>query len=154
MALIKICPSCGFANPVSEMMCQECATFIADALPVEDNREKQSGETPQDLSANSAATIRLSNSVTFCDETGIPAFSAKDGDEIGRRFVGAEYFANMLTVSRRHCKISLASEGWLIEDLESSNGTWLNGDRISGPRPLKNGDSVGFYQSCVLRVQI
>jgi hypothetical protein len=34
------------------------------------------------------------------------------------------------TVSRRHAKLYVEDGRWLLRDLESSNGTWLNGRRI------------------------
>ena len=33
-------------------------------------------------------------------------------------------------MSRRHCCLALDSEGVLVRDLGSSNGTWINGTRI------------------------
>jgi hypothetical protein len=34
------------------------------------------------------------------------------------------------TVSRRHCRISWASDAYVLEDLDSGNGTYLNGEQI------------------------
>jgi hypothetical protein len=49
------------------------------------------------------------------------------------------------SVSRTHAEIRLSEDGtWILEDLGSSNGTFLHGDRIDGPRPLKLGDEIGF----------
>src|SRR5437660_4303133 len=33
-------------------------------------------------------------------------------------------------VSRFHCEISFTEKGWLLKDLGSTNGTWLDGKRI------------------------
>jgi hypothetical protein len=44
--------------------------------------------------------------------------------------------------SREHAAIEPQGERWRIADLGSSNGTWLNGERIAGPRPLLDGDLV------------
>lgn len=33
-------------------------------------------------------------------------------------------------ISRKHCKLTWKSEGWVLEDLESENGTWVNGEKI------------------------
>ncbi|HEX3683864.1 MAG TPA: SpoIIE family protein phosphatase [Bryobacteraceae bacterium] len=46
--------------------------------------------------------------------------------------------------SRAHAKISHAAGGFLIEDLDSLHGTWVNGIRIASPTPLHEGDTVEF----------
>ena len=45
-------------------------------------------------------------------------------------------------VSRKHSQIDREGETWVLRDLGSSNGTFLNGKRISGPAQLKDGDEV------------
>ena len=41
-----------------------------------------------------------------------------------------------------HAVFRPGSNGWTVEDLGSTNGTWLNGARIWGPRVLCKGDQV------------
>ena len=50
-------------------------------------------------------------------------------------------------VSRNHAKILETAEGFLIEDMKSSNGTFVNGEKIES-RLLKPGDTItiGFTQ--------
>lgn len=51
-------------------------------------------------------------------------------------------------ISRNHCTIARAPDGtWLVEDLRSNNGTFVNGARISRS-PVRNGDvvSIGKFQ--------
>ncbi len=43
--------------------------------------------------------------------------------------------------SRRHAEVALTPEGWLIRDLGSSNGTWVNRTRIES-RLLVDGDEI------------
>lgn len=38
-------------------------------------------------------------------------------------------------VSRRHAKIMHSESGWWVQDIGSSNGTWLNGERL---QPLRS----------------
>lgn len=46
-------------------------------------------------------------------------------------------------ISRRHARFSSLEEGSiLVEDLQSANGTYVNGHRIEKPRVLRRGDRV------------
>ncbi len=45
-------------------------------------------------------------------------------------------------VSRQHLKIKLVDERYYAEDLDSKNGTWINGQPLKGERPLKDGDEI------------
>lgn len=47
-------------------------------------------------------------------------------------------------VSRYHCKLSCENGTWYIEDLESTNGVRLNGNRITGKQPIRAGDRIGI----------
>ncbi len=53
-------------------------------------------------------------------------------------------------VSRRHARIYLDNSGYVVEDLGSSNGTFVNGQKIGGPIILRNNDVVRIG-SCHLR---
>jgi len=44
--------------------------------------------------------------------------------------------------SRRHAEIRPHNGSWLLVDLKSSNGTYLNGQRIVTPTELKHGDQI------------
>lgn len=44
--------------------------------------------------------------------------------------------------SRKHAKISQDGEGWQVEDLQSSNGTRVNGEPLKRPLTLRNGDLI------------
>ncbi|HVX15762.1 MAG TPA: FHA domain-containing protein [Pirellulales bacterium] len=54
-------------------------------------------------------------------------------------------------VSRRHARLIRSDEGYLLEDLGSANGTFLNGSRIAGPTPVRPRDRIGFG-SCVFQL--
>jgi pSer/pThr/pTyr-binding forkhead associated (FHA) protein len=43
--------------------------------------------------------------------------------------------------SRRHAEIAPAGDGWLVRDLDSTNGTFVNGERVNEHR-LRPGDRI------------
>jgi hypothetical protein len=47
-------------------------------------------------------------------------------------------------VSRRHARLVHDERGVIVQDLGSTNGTQINGDRITGPCLLRDGDVVSF----------
>jgi FHA domain len=49
--------------------------------------------------------------------------------------------------SSRHAKISRQGRTLVIEDLGSTNGTYLNGEPLTGPQPLHDGDSIRIGDS-------
>lgn len=49
-----------------------------------------------------------------------------------------------MTVSRRHATLERTPDGWLISDLESTNGTRVNGWRVRGKVTVKAGDLISF----------
>ena len=55
---------------------------------------------------------------------------------------------NDTNVSRRHAEIRSRGEGesliWILVDLGSTNGTMLNGVKITTEQKLKNGDALMF----------
>ena len=56
-------------------------------------------------------------------------------------------------ISRKHTVIEPTSAGWLVRDLNSANGTWLNGARITNAVILKAGDRLELGKT-VLRLEL
>ena len=55
------------------------------------------------------------------------------------------------SVSRRHAEVRHGDDGWHVRDLESTNGTYVNGVRIGpGEQPLKARDIVQFGKVAVI----
>ena len=46
------------------------------------------------------------------------------------------------TASRLHAVLERFPAGWCVTDLGSSNGTWVNGERIWASRRLRHGDEI------------
>ncbi|MAT95673.1 MAG: hypothetical protein CL608_00780 [Anaerolineaceae bacterium] len=58
---------------------------------------------------------------------------------------------NDAEISRRHAQITPQGEGYVLEDLGSTNGTFVNGSRLNQPIALKHGDAVAFGDTVRLR---
>lgn len=56
-------------------------------------------------------------------------------------------------VSRHHLRLMLSSDGLTIEDLGSTNGTFVNGKRLTGSISLKNGDMLGLGETVTLQYE-
>ena len=46
--------------------------------------------------------------------------------------------------SREHARLEVKNDRLVVEDLGSTNGTWVNGKRITGPTALNSGDAIRF----------
>jgi DNA-binding CsgD family transcriptional regulator len=67
--------------------------------------------------------------------------------EAGRLTLGADAandlaLADDPTLSRLHAVLERYDAGWCVRDLGSRNGTFVNGQRIWGERPLRPGDEL------------
>lgn len=47
-------------------------------------------------------------------------------------------------VSRQHAEVWRSGDAYYVTDLKSKNGTFLNGERVDGPKPLHDGDNLGI----------
>jgi diguanylate cyclase (GGDEF)-like protein len=56
------------------------------------------------------------------------------------------------TVSWAHARICLQPTGVVIEDLGSTNGTFVSRERIRGPRIVENGERIGIGPRVVLKL--
>jgi hypothetical protein len=61
---------------------------------------------------------------------------------LGREQTSADLVIPDPGVSRRHARVLAQPDGVIVEDLGSSNGTYVNGERISGPVEVGTGDEV------------
>lgn len=57
---------------------------------------------------------------------------------------------NDAEVSRKHARLNFQGGKYVIEDLGSTNGTFVNGQRLAGPVVLKSGDVVSLGEQIVL----
>jgi len=59
------------------------------------------------------------------------------------RATGADFIVDAPLVSRVHCRLTASADGSLaVQDLDSTNGTFINGERVETGR-LTSGDRLG-----------
>ena len=51
------------------------------------------------------------------------------------------------TVSRLHAVLRRYPAGWCVSDLDSRNGTYVNGERVMRERPLRPADEIRLGRS-------
>ncbi len=79
-----------------------------------------------------------------------------DGPNVGQRYqlremvstvgrtAGNAIVLDSVQISRHHAQIQLTPTGATIEDIGSTNGTWVNDQRLVGSHALTSGDRIRF----------
>ena len=65
-----------------------------------------------------------------------------DGEYVIGRRSDCQIFVPDMRVSRQHARLWKSGEEWLLEDLGSNNGTFVNGTRIPASQAVKDGDEI------------
>ena len=144
------CNRCGHRNPEGSSFCSSCGAVL----------ERLSGSDPAvttiTLSPVEAAGEVGDEEVTVAVGDvphGAGLLVVKRGPNAGSRFVltpgqtsigrhpDSDIFLDDITVSRRHAEFVRADRGYLIRDVGSLNGTYVNRSRIESHR-LEEGDEV------------
>jgi DNA-binding winged helix-turn-helix (wHTH) protein len=69
-------------------------------------------------------------------------FPLVEGENIVGRDPRCAIWIDASGVSRRHAKITMTGDRAALEDLDSSNGTFLGSRRVTGETPLADGDGI------------
>lgn len=107
-----------------------------------------------DMSNRGANTTMMNDKTLFQEKAGgYRLRSLRTGEEfplVQEMLVGREVECQIALdsghISRYHAKLTLTPAGVVVEDLRSTNGTFINGRRISAPQTLAIGDEVRFHE--------
>jgi hypothetical protein len=78
------------------------------------------------------------------------AYDFKQESIIVGREEGTDVVIDNPSVSRRHAEIRLTDDGWVVEDLGSSNGTFIDGRKIDDAHSIGLGDEIGFGKFSII----
>lgn len=112
-----------------------CAEALSDELKTQIRNEA--------AQMNNQVNRNIAYAVLVDAKTRRPIYLRKKDVLIGRSD-DADIQINLDTVSGRHARIHLTSRGWALSDLNSHNGTKLNGRYITEPQLIFDMDMITF----------
>lgn len=125
------CPECNHPNKLGETSCKECG-FSLKGSPTGSQSSKNVGSYGARLVLESTGTI----------------FRIRENTIVGREDttidIDLDGYPLSKYVSHRHAQICLINDTYYIEDLGSSNHTWVNQIKLAQGQnePLKDGDII------------
>jgi hypothetical protein len=157
MSKLAICPVCQSENSVLVVECQQCGAALEADRDITLPTIPSNWDPPVPHSHHAGHMWPPEGLALYVTGEDNPiempyrprTVLGRGASSVGEPCVNlSDYGAGALGVSRRHATITFSGEDCLLEDLGSSNGTWLNGNRLTAyqPHPLQNGDVVRLGQ--------
>jgi ABC transport system ATP-binding/permease protein len=122
--------------------------------------EQSAGSQPYDVCPECGGLIAADQSCTQCSNNGEDDLRNQDveesaGSENGHTVqnwliggnAGNDLVVDLPTVSGRHCRLTKRGQDFLLEDLGSTNGTYVNGTRINSITAISPNDKITLGQS-------
>lgn len=103
--------------------------------------------------ASTSSSIPVASAATFASASPRPRMVRDNGEEVylqeGATVVGREpglgiSIVDETTISRRHAEVVKTGDEAVVRDLGSTNGTFVNGVKVTSDTVLKVGDTVQF----------
>ena len=101
-----------------------------------------------DFDASDSMPDRQHNAMLFCPPQP-PIRLRRGGAVVIGRHHSCDLTIRCEDVSRRHAEVRASDSHFEVEDLSSTNGTFVNGEKLSGPRPLLPGDQIEIGSSLI-----
>ena len=103
----------------------------------------------EQLSYSQVTPIRLS----FMEKDDLKDYRFSKAEITLGRDTSCDCLLNDKTVSNRHARLTFHHQRWWVEDIGSTNGTFLNQEAISTPMIVTSGDQITCGQ-IVLTIQL
>ena len=139
------CHTCGHRNPGNANFCSSCGAQLEVAAeehtitlsPIDADTGDDDLSVGVDELPEGAATLVVTRG------PGAGSRYLLDADVVqAGRHPESDICLDDVTVSRRHAELARGSAGWMVRDVGSLNGTYVNRQRIEDEAALANGDEV------------
>ncbi len=124
------CLRCGAANNPKNRYCTNCAYDLMGSRARADRYKAPNGRP-----------LRCRIIIRNGPMTNHTFMLHQDITTLGRT-AGNDVVIQDATVSRYHARLFFHNGQWSVEDLQSANGTFVNGKRVQRPMPLQHGDEL------------
>lgn len=140
------CSKCGHRNAADDNFCSACGARLASGMPGDDLTLTLHPLSPEGEPGRRDVTVRV-------DADGPPVLVLDRGADAGLMFALDEsvttagrnpdctVFLDDITVSRKHASIRSTTDGYVLRDEGSLNGTYVNDERIASAI-LRSGDEL------------
>jgi hypothetical protein len=144
-----ICQRCHRKNGASALTCAWCGaplTSDTTTMRVNDSLTQDHAHTPRSGTSGEGISLYIAGEVQplVIREKRRFILGRHSKDQSSAVIDLTPYKAGILGVSRRHVMVAVVDQTYTIEDLGSTNGTWLNEKPLPAHTPfiLRNGDQV------------
>jgi len=152
---IKLCPICRSENEQEATFCASCGVSLDEKKYITNKNAEikvNYSDKPKELHIDEAIIPKQGIAVYFAETT--KPFVVRTDKEfvIGRSLMPvsepmldlSDFDGFKMGLSRRHAMIRETGSGYEIIDLKSTNGTWLNDERLKPytPYPLPSGSRL------------
>lgn len=153
--MANICSKCKHDNRVGVLICEQCGHMLEELSEAKQTKNTiEFAAPPPNVTAELNLPDRLVVTVPRSkNKEPIVLDSTRENFTFGRNEDGnivdvdlMPYGADRLGVSRKHARIFYSGHTWMIEDLGSTNGSYLNRRPMSvnTPHVIRNGDELVF----------
>jgi pSer/pThr/pTyr-binding forkhead associated (FHA) protein len=145
----SLCTRCGHSNLPGSRFCSNCGNPLLGGQPA--------AEVTSTMAFGAIGLAEPTDETgevpAYQEEPGVAALVVRRGPNAGSRFPldqevttagrspDSEIFLDDVTVSRRHAEVTRTAQGFLVRDVGSLNGTYVNRERIEEVL-LADGDEV------------
>jgi pSer/pThr/pTyr-binding forkhead associated (FHA) protein len=150
---MPVCQSCGHDNPEGNRFCASCGKPLAGAESAAEVTSTIAIGTPPVETDEAAGAAGVDPAALAALEPGTALLVVARGPNVGSRFLldasvttvgrhpDSDIFLDDVTVSRRHAQFRRTDHGFVVADVGSLNGTYVNRGRIDETE-LHAGDEV------------